>query len=242
MSKPVISVNNLIVQRGKKAILVDISFQVPKGKVVGLIGPSGSGKTTLMRAILGAQKFQSGGVAVLGKPAGNRELRSQVGYMAQVISVYNDLSVIENLRYFGRLLGTTAKEAERVLELVELTEQRKQVVATLSGGQQARVSLAVALLGTPPVLILDEPTVGLDPLLRQKLWALFAKLAQSGTTLLVSSHVMDEAVRCGDLLLLRGGRLIAEGSVDSLLKQAKAKDLEEAFIKLAKKQREAAHV
>jgi ABC-2 type transport system ATP-binding protein len=237
----VIDVRDLQVVRSGKQILNGITCGVPKGRIVGLIGPSGSGKTTLLRAIVGAQKLHRGSVTVLDEPAGSAELRHQVGYMAQGVSVYSNLTVIENVRYFGRLLGVPKGEADRVLKLVELEPQRKQLVSTLSGGQQARVSLAVALLGTPPVLVLDEPTVGLDPLLRQTLWKLFQDLATAGSTLLISSHVMDEAARCGELLLLRDGQLIAQGSVMSLLQQTKTKALEDAFIALAEKQ-EGQHV
>jgi ABC-2 type transport system ATP-binding protein len=232
----VIDVRDVRVVRNRKVILNNVTCGVPKGRVVGLIGPSGSGKTTLMRAIIGAQHIKSGTITVLGESAGEESLRRQIGYMAQGISIYHDLSVIENLRYFGRLLGVPKAEADRVLDIVELGPQRKQTVSTLSGGQQVRVSLAVALLGTPPLLVLDEPTVGLDPLLRQKLWQLFDRLAGAGTTLLISSHVMDEAERCGELLLMRDGDLIAQGSVMSLLQQTKTDTLEAAFITLAKKQ------
>jgi ABC-2 type transport system ATP-binding protein len=237
----VVDVKDLTVQIDNKRILDHVTCGVPKGRVVGLIGPSGSGKTTLMRTIVGAQKIKSGSVTVLDEPAGQDVLRHQIGYMAQGASVYRDLSVIENLRYFGRLLGLPKHEADRVLDIVELRPQRKQTISTLSGGQQVRVSLAAALLGTPPLLVLDEPTVGLDPLLRQKLWQLFDNLATAGATLLISSHVMDEAERCGELLLMRDGQLIAQGSVMSLLQQTKASTLEQAFISLAKKQ-EGAHV
>jgi ABC-2 type transport system ATP-binding protein len=175
-------------------------------------------------------------VTVLDEPAGSEGLRHQIGYMSQGAGVYTDLSVIENLRYFGRLLGLPKAEADRVVEIVELGPQRNQTVATLSGGQTVRVSLAVALLGTPPLLVLDEPTVGLDPLLRQKLWQLFDKLAGAGTTLLISSHVMDEAEKCGELLLMRDGRLIAQGSAMTLLQKTKTSSLEDAFITLAREQ------
>jgi ABC-2 type transport system ATP-binding protein len=232
----VINVVDLTVQIQGKLILNHVTCGVPKGRVVGLIGPSGSGKTTLMRTIMGAQRIKSGSIAVLDESAGDEELRHRIGYMAQGVSVYRDLSVIENLRYFCRLLSLPKAEAERMLDIVELRPQRKQTVATLSGGQTARVSLAAALLGTPPLLVLDEPTVGLDPLLRQKLWQLFDSLAAAGTTLLISSHVMDEAERCGELLLMRDGNLIAQGSVMSLLQQTKTSTLEQAFISLAKKQ------
>jgi ABC-2 type transport system ATP-binding protein len=237
----VIDIKDLTVQIEGKTILNHVTCGVPKGRVVGLIGPSGSGKTTLMRTIMGAQRIKSGSATVLHEAAGEEILRQQIGYMAQGLSVYRDVSVIENLRYFCRLLSLPKAEADRVLDIVELRPQRKQIVSTLSGGQQVRVSLAAALLGTPPLLVLDEPTVGLDPLLRQKLWQLFDNLASAGTTLLISSHVMDEAERCGELLLMRDGQLIAQGSVMSLLQQTKTSTLEQAFISLAKKQ-EGVHV
>lgn len=239
----VIDVTDLEVRRAHKLVLKGITCGVAKGRIIGLIGPSGSGKTTLMRAIMGVQKTHAGGVKVLGEPAGSPILRRQVGYMAQGASVYTNLTVVENVRYFGHLLGYNKAECDRVINLVELTEQRKQLASTLSGGQLARVSLAVALLGTPPLLVLDEPTVGLDPLLREKLWDLFSKIAGAGSTILVSSHVMDEAARCSELLLVRDGHLIAQGSVMSLLQRTKTKDLEAAFITLAKQEvQEATHV
>lgn len=235
----VVDVRNLKVIRQGKVILSDITCGVPKGRIVGLIGPSGSGKTTLIRSIIGAQKIKSGTITVLDEPAGSSKLWHQIGYMAQSPSVYSNLTILENLRYFGRLLGVTKNEADRVIDVVELTPQRKQLVSTLSGGQLTRVSLAVALLGTPPLLILDEPTVGLDPLLRQKLWTLFERLAGAGSTLLVSSHMMEEASHCSELLLLRNGQLIAQGSTMSLVQQSKTESLEKAFIALAEKQEEA---
>lgn len=239
----VIDIADLKVRRSRKPVLKGITCGVPKGQIAGLIGPSGSGKTTLMRSIMGVQKISSGSVTVMGERAGSPALRRQIGYMAQGASVYTNLTVTENVRYFGRLLGYNKAECERVIELVELTKQRKQLASTLSGGQLARVSLAVALLGTPPLLILDEPTVGLDPLLREKLWSLFTKIASAGSTLLISSHVMDEAARCSELLLVRDGNLIAQGSVMSLLQRTKTKDLESAFITLAKERAEgSAHV
>lgn len=234
-----ITIRDLVVRRGGKTILNGVTCGIPKGRIVGLIGPSGSGKTTLLRTIIGAQAYQAGSLVVMDEDAGDPVLRARIGYMAQGNGVYTNLSVIENLRYFGRLLGVPRSEADRVLELVELVPQRKQTVSTLSGGQQARVSLAVALLGTPPLLVLDEPTVGLDPLLRQNLWRLFGRLAEAGSTLLISSHVMDEAARCGELLLLRDGELIAQGSAMSLLQQTHTHNLEEAFIALAQQQKEA---
>ena len=173
--------------------------------MTGLLGPSGSGKSTLIRAIVGVQRVAGGSVRVLGEPAGARQLRSRIGYMTQAPSVYGDLTVRENLRFFARVLGAGPDAVERAIEDVSLTGFGDRVVDRLSGGQRARVSLATALLGSPELLVLDEPTVGLDPVLRRDLWQLFHALATEGRTLLVSSHVMDEADRCDHLLLLREG-------------------------------------
>ena len=209
-----------------------MSLTVASGRVTGLLGPSGSGKSTLMRAVVGVQKIASGTVTVLGLPAGSASLRSRVGYLTQAPSVYGDLSVRENLRYFARLYGLRREDVARVLDTVGLTGQTNAIVDRLSGGQRARVSLATALLNDPPVLVLDEPTVGLDPVLRRDLWDTFHALAARGRTLLVSSHVMDEADRCHDLLLLREGRLLASGTPQELRRRAGAENLESVFLRL----------
>jgi len=201
--------------------------------VTGLLGPSGSGKSTLIRAIVGVQIVQGGEVVVLGRPAGSPELRSRVGYVTQAPSVYADLTVRENLRYFAQILRVPAERVEEVIAEVDLRPQAGQRVDRLSGGQRARVSLATALLNRPELLVLDEPTVGLDPVLRRDLWALFHSLAEGGSTLLVSSHVMDEADRCHSLLLLRGGELLASLTPDELRARTGERDLEAAFLSLA---------
>jgi ABC-2 type transport system ATP-binding protein len=226
-------ITDLSVTVDRVGILHDISASLPAGKVIGLLGPSGAGKTTLIRTILGLQKPSSGNVEVLGMPAGVKKLKSQIGYISQSPSIYADLSVIENLHYFADLLGVERTETERVLQEVELQDQRDQLVSSLSGGQQARVSLAVALLGKPRLLLLDEPTVGLDPVLRQKLWRQFHDLAASGVTILISSHSMDEADKCDEILFLRHGRLLASGAKDDILERTKATSMEDAFLKLA---------
>ena len=213
-------------------MLPELSARAEAGRVTGLLGPSGSGKTTLMRAIVGVQQVAGGEVRVLGEPAGSPVLRSRVGYVTQAPSVYQDLTVRENVRYFARLLGAPAEEVDRVIEAVDLASERNRVVNRLSGGQRARVSLATALVGSPEVLVLDEPTVGLDPVLRRDLWDLFRGLADRGATLLVSSHVMDEADRCDELLLLRDGRLIAAETADGLRARTGATDLDDAFLRL----------
>lgn len=222
----------LSVAKEKTDILKSLSFSVEQGTVTGLIGPSGSGKTTLMRAIVGVQVPTSGSLTVLDFPAGDARLRSSIGYVTQDPSVYDDLTVLQNLRYFARLVGSQERDIVRILHEVDLMRQKNQLVASLSGGQRARVSLAIALLGDPDVLILDEPTVGLDPVLRIRLWKLFHHLAKQGRTLLVSSHVMDEADRCDHLMLMRDGRLIYAGTRKDLLKKAHARSVETAFISL----------
>ncbi|MBI1376152.1 MAG: ATP-binding cassette domain-containing protein [Frankiales bacterium] len=227
-----ITVTDLTVRRGGVLALDAISFEVPSGEVTGLLGPSGCGKTTLMRSVVGVQVVESGSVTVLGEPAGSRGLRSRVGYVTQAPSVYADLTVAGNLRYFATILGAPRSEVDRVLEAVDLTREADRLVGRLSGGQRSRVSLATALLDGPEVLVLDEPTVGLDPVLRRDLWALFHRLADSGVALLVSSHVMDEASRCDRLLLMRDGRLLADGTPEELLRRTGADDVEHAFLHL----------
>jgi ABC-2 type transport system ATP-binding protein len=205
---------------------------VEAGSVTGLLGPSGSGKSTVLRTIVGVQQVASGSVDVLGSPAGSAVLRSRIGYMTQAPSVYGDLTVGENLRFFARVLDEPQAAVDRVLAEVSLEAFRGRVVSRLSGGQRARVSLAAALLGSPDLLVLDEPTVGLDPVLRRDLWELFHNLAEGGTTLLVSSHVMDEADRCHTLLLLREGTLLAQAAPEELRRRTGKNNLEDVFLRL----------
>ncbi len=229
-----IVVDSLRIRRGGAIVLDELSLEVASGRVTGLLGPSGSGKTTLMRAIVGVQIVESGTITVLGRPAGTPPLRWKVGYMTQSPAVYGDLTVRENLNYFGRILDASADSADEVIETVAMTPFADRVVNKLSGGQRARVSLATALIGDPDLLILDEPTVGLDPVLRSDLWAAFNSLAEQGKTLLVSSHVMDEADRCHEIVLLREGKLVATGTPASVRKQSGKDDLDEAFLALIK--------
>ncbi|MDR1265542.1 MAG: ABC transporter ATP-binding protein [Propionibacteriaceae bacterium] len=228
-----IAVSGLRVVRGRRAVLPDLSLSVAAGRVTGLLGPSGGGKTTLMRAIVGTQQIAGGTVEVLGLPAGAPALRRRVGYMTQAASVYPDLTARENLAYFAALLDVDSQRVDEVIRRVDLESHAHDLVGRLSGGQRSRVSLAVALLGRPEVLVLDEPTVGLDPLLRQSLWELFGQLAAGGTCLLVSSHVMDEAARCDHLVLLRQGRVLADTTPAGLLALTGADDTEAAFLALA---------
>jgi ABC-2 type transport system ATP-binding protein len=228
-----IEIRDLQVRRGGKLILPGVSLHVPPGRVTGLLGPSGSGKTTLMRAIVGVQLVESGEVTVLGQPAGTPALRRRVAYVTQAPSVYGDLTVEENLRYFARILAAPRERIEEVIRLVGLSGQTKQVTRTLSGGEFSRTSLAVALLGEPELLVLDEPTVDVDPILRRELWETLYELADAGASLLVSSHVMDEAARCHELVLMRSGRIIATGSPEELLARTGSDELEDAFVALA---------
>lgn len=220
----------LSVRRGGRPVVRDVSFRLSAGSVTGLLGPSGCGKTTLMRALVGVQRDVSGAVEVLSLPAGTPALRRRIGYVTQAPAVYDDLTVEENLRYFAAVLGVGRTRVRDTLEAVALADRGSQLVRTLSGGQRARVSLATALLGEPELLVLDEPTVGLDPVLRRDLWTLFHDYARSGACVLISSHVMDEASRCDRLLLMREGRLIADGSPAGLLEQTGAPDIEGAFL------------
>jgi ABC-2 type transport system ATP-binding protein len=235
-----ISVADLVVDRGRRRVLHGLTFGVPAGQVTGLLGPSGSGKTTLMRALVGVQIVRSGEVTVLGEPAGSPALRSRVGYVTQAPSVYADLTVRENARYFASLYGMSAREADAAIADVGLADAVGQLVRDLSGGQQGRVSLACALVGAPEVLVLDEPTVGLDPVLRVELWSRFHDLAAAGTTLIVSSHVMDEAGRCDRLLLLRDGELLADSTPERLRVDGRSDDLEKAFLNLVRAREEVA--
>jgi ABC-2 type transport system ATP-binding protein len=214
-------------------VLPGVSLEIHVGSVTGLLGPSGCGKTTLLRAIVGVQRIESGEVLVLGDPAGTPLQRRRVAYVTQAPSIYLDLTVRENLRYFGQMLGVDAARINVVAEAVGLTQHLATRVGSLSGGERSRASLAVALLGKPQLLVLDEPTVGLDPVLRRELWQMFHRLADEGATLLISSHVMDEAERCEHLVFMREGQIIASASPDEIRRQTGQHDLEDAFIALA---------
>jgi ABC-2 type transport system ATP-binding protein len=227
-----IAIEGLRVRRGRTDVLHGLDLRIPRGQVVGLLGPSGCGKTTLMRAVVGVQKVKSGTVTVLGQPAGTAALRHRVGYVTQAASVYDDLTIRQNLDYFRRVLGAGRADVDRAITATDLDEHSGRLVSTLSGGQLSRVSLAAALLGSPDLLVLDEPTVGLDPLLRVELWALFHRLAEAGTSLLVSSHVMDEASRCDRLILMREGAVLADATPAELLAETGAVDAEGAFLAL----------
>ncbi len=234
---PVVRADGLVVRRGGRIILDDLTFAVAGGQVTGLLGPSGCGKTTLMRTLVGVQEVSAGQVTLLGLPAGHPALRARIGYSTQDPAVYLDLTLSENLRYFGTVLRLkrdtlTAATARTVADL-DLGGLENRLVGTFSGGQLARAGLAVALLGSPDLLVLDEPTVGLDPVLRHDLWSMFHRMAGAGTALIVSSHVMDEAARCDHLLFMREGRFLAGAAPARILRQTGAPDLEAAFLRLA---------
>jgi len=229
---PAVRVAGLQVVRGGREVLRNLSLTIPQGYVTGLVGPSGCGKSTLIRSIVGTQIVAAGEVEVLGRPAGTSALRFEVAYMTQTPSVYGDLTVSENLQYFATVLGAPRSDVDRVINDVDLGGYTNHVVNALSGGQHSRVSLAAALLGSPKLLLLDEPTVGLDPVLRKQLWDLFARLADHGVTSLVSSHVMDEAARCHQVLLMRDGALLAYDSPKGLLARTGQADLNSAFLAL----------
>ncbi len=226
-----VEIEGLTVVRGGRTVLDGLDLTVGNG-VTGLLGPSGCGKTTLMRCVAGVQQVAGGQVTVFGEPAGSAALRHRLGYVTQAASVYDDLTVAENLRFFAQVLGVDRSEVDQAIEAVDLGSHRDQVVGQLSGGQRSRASLAVALLGSPSLLVLDEPTVGLDPVLRRDLWALFHRIADVGAAVFVSSHVMDEADRCDRLLLMREGQIIADGSPAEIRQRTDSTDIESAFLRV----------
>jgi ABC-2 type transport system ATP-binding protein len=238
--EPVIDIHNLRVVRGKRVALDNITVQIARGTITGLLGPSGCGKTTLMRSIVGTQIIDEGTVTVLGRQAGSAELRHRVGYVTQDPTIYNDLRVVDNVRYFAALYGTDASAADQAISAVGLDDHRTALCGNLSGGQRTRASLACALVAHPELLVLDEPTVGLDPVLRVDLWEQFHEIARRGTTLIVSSHVMDEADHCGELLLMREGHLLAHCTPTKLREETGCQSLEEAFLSVIRRSTAAA--
>ncbi|MCV6967106.1 multidrug ABC transporter ATP-binding protein [Mycobacterium intermedium] len=235
ITQPAVRIEHLRVIRGKRTALHDLSVDIAAGAITGLLGPSGCGKTTLMRSIVGTQVIASGNVTVLGHPAGSAALRRQVGYLPQDPAIYDDLRIIDNVRYIAALYGFDGSTADEAIDRVGLSDHRTAYCGNLSGGQRTRVSLACALVCRPALLVLDEPTVGLDPILRVDLWEQFSELADGGTTLLVSSHVMDEADHCGDLLLMREGHLVAHTTPDRLREETGCTSLEEAFLSIIRR-------
>lgn len=240
VDEPAVVASALRVRRGRTEVLHSLDVTVERGTITGLLGPSGCGKTTLIRTIVGSQMISGGTVDVLGLPAGSHELRRRVAYTSQSLSIYPDISVRANVTHMAKLLGFGPEHAQHAIEVVELADYADQRVDHLSGGQASRASLACALVGDPELLVLDEPTVGLDPLTRESLWTTFHTLAQAGTTLLISSHVMDEATRCDSVLLMREGRLLAHAPISELQERTHTTNPEEAFMALISAQEEAA--
>ena len=230
--KNAVEVRDLVVRRGGREVLKSLGFTIEGGGVTGLLGPSGCGKSTLMRSLVGVQQLTSGTVKVFGEEAGSKGLRHRIGYVTQAASVYDDLSVTENLRFFAKVLGVADDQVQEAVDAVDLRSHADQVVGQLSGGQRSRASLAVALLGAPDLLVLDEPTVGLDPVLRRDLWKLFHEIADRGAAVFVSSHVMDEADRCDRLMLMREGRIIADDTPERIREKTRTDNIESAFLAL----------
>jgi ABC-2 type transport system ATP-binding protein len=227
-----VDVDNVVKSFGTMRALDGVTLRVRSGEIYGLLGPNGAGKTTLIRAIVGLVAPESGTVTVLGSRMPNLDILGSVGYMTQAAALYPDLSVEENLRFFAAISGADSN-VDEVLKVVELDQRRKSIVATLSGGMRQRCSLACALVHRPRLLLLDEPTVGVDPQLRVQFWEHFREMAAAGTTILVSSHVMDEAERCQRLGLIRFGKLLGEGTPNEVRAAAGTNNLEEAFLKLS---------
>jgi ABC-2 type transport system ATP-binding protein len=231
---PAIELERLRIVRGGNTVIDDVTVSVSEGIITGLLGPSGCGKTTLMRTVVGNQKITAGSATVLGHAAGAKSLRRRIGYVTQSPSIYRDLTTIENVRYFAALYGIGMQRVHEVVEAVGLAGQKTELAGNLSGGQQGRVSLACALVCDPDLLILDEPTVGLDPLLRVELWEQFVDMADRGKTLLISSHAMDEARQCAELILMRDGAILAHAEPEAILRQTNCLDLESAFVALVR--------
>jgi ABC-2 type transport system ATP-binding protein len=225
-----VEVDRLRVVRGGREALPGLSVSIPVGEVVGLLGPSGSGKTTLMRAIVGVQVVESGTVTVLGHPAGSPQLRTRVGYVTQAPSIYDDLTVRDNVRFFAAMLGVGADSAERAIESVDLVSHASVLAGRLSGGQRSRVSLACALVDDPELLVLDEPTTGLDPQARHLVWEKLRALKRQGVTLLLTTHYMEEAAQlCDRLVIMHEGRILVEGPPRALIARETSPQVVEVF-------------
>ena len=229
-----IEIENLSVEKSKRKILNSLNLVIPNSKSIGLLGPSGSGKTTLMRSIMGLQKITEGKISILGFEAGSKDLRNKISYSTQSASLYLDLTCIENLEFFSSLFDENELSIQEILDLVQLNQVKNQLAKTLSGGEKTRLALGTALVGAPELIILDEPTVGLDPILRKQLWQIFKELNKKGKTLLISSHVMDEAENCDHIFMIRDGKIIASGNASELKSRTGLGNMEDVFISLVK--------
>lgn len=229
-----VEIKGLTVQFGRQVILPQLSVSVPEGQIIGLLGPSGSGKTTLVKSIIGINPFRSGSITVFGRHVPSLGAMSAIGYMAQSDALYEDLCAMDNLLFFEKIYGIHGQaakaRAKEMLSFVGLGDDKKKPVRYFSGGMKRRLSLAIALIHRPRLLILDEPTVGIDPVLRKKFWDEFKSLKSNGCTIITTTHVMDEAARCDRILLLREGKIIANGTPEELLSQTHTKSIEEAFL------------
>lgn len=236
-------ISDLTVKFGKTTIIPHLNLDLQQGQLIGLLGPSGSGKTTLVKAIMGMNKF-SGNIKIFNQDVPSLELCEQIGYMAQNDALYEDLSALDNLLFFSSMFGLMGKEAlqraNEMLDFVDLQKDKKKLVKNFSGGMKRRLSLAICLMHKPKMLILDEPTVGIDPLLREKFWNKFSDLKAEGCTIFVTTHVMEEAHHCDRIVLLREGRILANGSLDELFKAANADNIEDVFLYYEKGEKEEA--
>lgn len=233
-NKTVVEVLNVSVKYDKHIILKNINMSINEGEIIGLLGPSGAGKTTLVKAIIGMKAVSMGEIMVLGETMPTLKIVSDLGYMAQSDALYDDLCGIDNVLFFGELYGIKGKVAKQramdVLTLVNLESDANKLVKNYSGGMKRRLSLAIALVHSPKLLILDEPTVGIDPVLRKKFWDEFHRIKEAGGTIIVTTHVMDEAYKCDKLALIRNGQIISEGSPDEIISASGTKTIEEAFL------------
>jgi ABC-2 type transport system ATP-binding protein len=233
-AKPCICVEHVSRVFGKKKVLDGITLAVGKGEIFGMLGPSGAGKTTLVKLIAGIDQATEGTIHVFDVKMPHLQAMKRIGFMAQSDALYEELTALENLQFFSAIYGLRGKRQkeriEEVAELVHLTEHLKKTVHHYSGGMKRRLSLAASLLHEPEVLILDEPTVGIDPVLRQSIWAELERIRQQGTTIVVTTHVMDEAEKCQRLAMIRDGRLIAVGSPNELKEKTHSETIEQAFL------------
>ncbi|WP_203289347.1 ABC transporter ATP-binding protein [Metabacillus sp. cB07] len=234
MSEPAIVLQSVSKSFGKKEVIQDVTFKVDKGEIFGLLGPSGSGKTTIIKMIVGIEEPTNGEASVLGVRMPDLNMLKNIGFMAQSDALYSELTGKENVSFFASLSGLRGKNKkeriEYVLDLVNLAEHAGKRTGDYSGGMKRRLSLAIAMLNEPQVLVLDEPTVGIDPILRQSIWEELERIRQSGTAIVVTTHVMDEAEKCGRIGFVRDGKLIAAGTPEELKSEAKTATIEGAFL------------
>lgn len=229
-----ISIKHVNKSYGKKQTLFDVSLDIPKGSIYGLLGPSGCGKSTLVKTIAGISNISSGSIHILDEKIPSMKILSNIGYMAQAAALYPTISAYDNLKFFGKLYNLKKNELEKrisyVSKLVNLCDHLNKKVSSYSGGMKQRLSLAIALLGNPKILILDEPTVGIDPVLRKSIWKELTAISSLGITILITTHIMDEAIKCDYLSMMREGRILATGTPDEIQEKSQTNSLEEAFI------------